>query len=318
MGTTLRNLELMDYADKVYRFGQEQPLKSGDKLSNKVKFEVEQVLTDGLGNLTQMPPLLRKPCFGIPTAYLRHSFAAPKYVHRMKKWVHNGRCDRCQISKSCEKVSRERLSYLCQQNSEFRLLFDLWRNSGGLEEAGFAKAFVKLRQRHWTRMVHLLSLCYFESINDVQVTEYWKKEDASKKAIRDRIQLKERKLLWLEGEDLRGLLNCLQEPTKFRARLLYAASRDDAGPKYIKGIAQSSILMTCRVWCGLQLAKYTGKKENPSSIARCMLNCTDIDSWSHNVLRSRVKTDMVRIRRLESNAKYNNGHAVWPKFKISL
>ena len=63
------------YEKLVFHWGHIDPWGYGEgsiRLSHKKKFGAADVVTDGIGNITAMPHLLGKPCFGRPETFFRH------------------------------------------------------------------------------------------------------------------------------------------------------------------------------------------------------------------------------------------------------
>jgi hypothetical protein len=317
MAGSVSQLERLNYGDKVFSWRQEQPLNHGERLSNQTEFLRHKVETDGSGNIVKMPELYRKPCFGIPTAFLRHYYEAATFIPRTKRREFNGRCSRCKVSKACEKVSSERWAEVAKRDPEFHELLGRWKDNNGLEQGGFAFAFKILHQGHWSRMVQQLRIQEFNSVNDPLVQEYWNRQDSLDRIKRQKKSFARIKRDWKTGKNISVLLERLADSRRSRVKLLVTAARQEKPPKYLKHISTESIGMTCKVWEGRQIAIYMDGKLNASAIATGMKKYADkMDGWSHNALRSRVKADLTRISKLESHAQYNGGTPIWPKYKM--
>ena len=106
----LLRLEQMSSAEKIRYWIQEKPWHmDGSRLRLPRIKEVPagQIKVDN-GMVTRMPLVIGRPCFGQPTAFMRHGDGRLIYSPRRKSW-HPTRCGRCPASQACQFVAEERL-----------------------------------------------------------------------------------------------------------------------------------------------------------------------------------------------------------------
>lgn len=310
----LRELDLESYEEKSIRWSREHPVPPGVRLNNRTTVREFDVKTDDNGNIMRMPVLIGKPCFGIPAALLRHGRAQAQYVRRLKGRTHNSRCDRCKVSDACQKVVVERITTLELSDTKFRASFDAWEGADGLEEGGFQLATDKLGYGAWTLVQSPLRFAEFSSSNDESVSSCWKEAEAdaateakrkSEWSVRDR---------WKNGKTLEKLCEGLDMGRAEREAILKAAFLA-TGQSSLHGVRSESIQRHGAIWWGREFARLTGQALNPSRIARIAIENRRFTEQSHSVLRQAARADLARIRKLESDAAYNQGVPIWPKFR---
>ncbi|MBX7514909.1 hypothetical protein K3179_10185 [Qipengyuania sp. GH38] len=310
----VQRLDLLNYQEKSFRWKREDPVGNGFGLPEKPELSPEQVKTDGLGNILSIPQFAEKPCFGIPTAWLRHAHLKPVYVNRTGRKEHNSRCDRCLAAKACKSVVLERIKAVARRDSDFAEAFKAWSKAGGLRKGGFDVACEKLNHRGWSALTYPLEIAEFADANAAYVRKYWiekERKAANIAAGKERHRLRQ---AWKSGEDLDRLRSGLDEGTKLRAIALHEAIIRDQPPKYLLRYPSRSIARVCRVWWSREFARYTGQDRNPSRIATIAVKEGRINEYGHTSLRQMVKRDLLLIKKLESSAGYNGGSPIWPKF----
>lgn len=311
----LRRLDVESYQEKSLTWSREKPVDKGVRISNKASFKPHRVETDGHGNVVDMPPLAGKPCFGIPTAFLRHGRAPAVYVKRLKERVHNSRCDLCNIRKACKKLVGERARYLAETQPEFHSLIHNWIEAGGLEKGGFAVAHKELGQGAWTRIGHFLQSANFSNSNDAFVAEHWAaKMSQAQKSEEGRARTFFR-TAWKHNRQHDVLIEGLDTGRDERLQILDDLLAEHSPLNYLRWIQPGSAERICAIWWGREFLKLTGQTVNPNRIATCLIEKGRALGKSHAVLRSDAKRDLKAIQRLEASAKYNGGSPKWPKFR---
>lgn len=96
-------LESMGPIQTLSYWAGEKPWE-GLRLPNKTT--IPPRITFNGGNVTWMPQLNGKPCFGVPTAWLRFGHEQRKYMQG--RWILS-RCEKCKARPGCERVSETRL-----------------------------------------------------------------------------------------------------------------------------------------------------------------------------------------------------------------
>ncbi len=120
--TEIGRLEGMGPTHKLQHWAGEKPWE-GLRLPNQTTV-IPRITFDG-GNVTAMPKLVGKPCFGVPTAWLRFAHEKRKYVRG--RWMLN-RCEKCKAQPGCERVSETRLGI----NEEVRGAVAKFKAAGGV------------------------------------------------------------------------------------------------------------------------------------------------------------------------------------------
>ena len=311
----VQRLDLMSYQQKSTQWKVDDPLGSSAWLPTAPALAPKDVITDKCGNIISVPRFAEKPCFGIPTAWLRHARRKPVYVKRLKEKTHNRPCDRCLASEACRSIVLERIKYVARDNSPFARHLKNWVREGGLEKGGFDVAYTKLKHRGWSALTYPLESADFSDSNAENVRRYWieKKNAAAKVAAgKERFRLRQ---AWKSGEELSNLREGLTEGAKVRAVAFHEAKKWDDPPKYLRSLPSNSIARICNVWWAREFARYTSQDRNASRIARIAIEQRRLVDYSHTSLRQMVKRDLEVIRQLESSAGYNGGTPLWPKFK---
>jgi hypothetical protein len=219
------------------------------------------------------------------------------------------------VREACVSIVKERLGFSAKNDTEFRARFVKWSDAGGLGKGGFGKAHAKLGQRAWRELIAPLHGADFTNSNDTAARRRWDELDANAEARRkasDRRHLREERK---SRQELSQFISGLDDGFQVRKKLLGEAIESKDPPGYLKRLPLASVDRICSVWWGREYAGLTGQKENPSRIAHCMIERGRHMGRSHNVLRADVKVDFIRIRRLDSSAKYNGGTPIWPTFK---
>lgn len=107
------------YGSEVRRFGSRNPFiyYSGKpfNLSHEENIDWSDVCTDGVGNVSAMPLLKRKPCFGRPERWLRGMLETSSYRQSADTIGYSRtRCDQCQLKSpdtfaACASLATERI-----------------------------------------------------------------------------------------------------------------------------------------------------------------------------------------------------------------
>lgn len=311
----LSTMDLEPYEKKSRRWGKRNPVAKGAQISNSVSFERSDVKTDGKGNVISMPPLVGKPCFGIPTAHLRQGRGSDVYVNKLRRTVNGSRCSRCNISDPCNSLVRERIECVLKASAQFRVNLKEWIDAGGGRQGGFDGAYDALGDRAWRVLCYPLHEANFHNANDDEVKQYWREREANAMQQRKGKYQWALRMAWKGKEKLRELFAGLDQGEQERESILRGQLASYKAPAHVKAIPAGSVDRICSVWWAEQFCKATGEALNASRLAQVMIDWDRGEGKKHNVLRQMVATDLKRIRKLESSAKYNNGVPIWPKFK---
>ena len=100
-----RALEARDrlpYYQKLIKYGRLGGHSRLSRMKSCKKISGEDIQTDGQGNILNMPLLIGKPCFGIPTGYLRERCAPPILANG--RYFPSSKCHGCKVRAGCHKV----------------------------------------------------------------------------------------------------------------------------------------------------------------------------------------------------------------------
>jgi len=307
MNNDLASADLEPYSAKVVRWGGATPLPRKTRCRN-TKITVQDVRTDKLGNILQMPILIGRPCFGIPTALLKEKFKAARFVPALGSRVKTGRCNRCSSSHACAAVVSERLKIIAQGDPVFNRDLFKWNDAGGLQAEGFERAVSILGQPFWEKFCNSIAKKEFTSSNATHVQQHWAKLAHAEDKRQQAQKRKELSAAWRNGDCWDELASRLDLLAHDRMLLLNEALDNSTAP--FKRLPRVSVARICTTWWGREFCRLTGRKINPSAIATCLIEQGRNHGKSHNVLRDAVHTDLTYIDRLEA------GVGIWPSVTL--
>lgn len=263
------------------------------------------------GNVTRMPKLGGRPCFGNPIAWAVHGRVEFQLT---RSGAQPTRCGRCKARPGCERVSEERLSVTPQireADAEFR-------SAGGrraLRSDQRQTAQAALRRLRDALEAH----GEFTSCNDefarnwvqakrdhirAQATQRKQKQRsiAAKRALRDR-----------QIPDI--LVEHLERERQHRA-IRYRQYRDSgSAPTRIKTDPKGeNDRFTSEVWLARERRAITGQPTSAYGIATELIECGRAYGLTHESLRDRVRAALKRIDLLEKTIMPGTSEPVWPKF----
>ena len=314
----LIRLERMSYDEKIAYWSRKDAFKKPDggsiRFPQPRSFNRSQVEIDG-GNITKVPPFFGRPCFGIPTAYLRH-YLRPFGRARDGRLIEN-RCARCQIADACKLAATERL------NASPKLM----RAHRSFELAGGTRAMWNTKgSKHWRSpwldlKDALKDHGSFTSVNDDFVAEECVRLEAKHRADTRERKRKERKRLERqrakEGEFTEDLLAALVRHRIYR-RVRYVEALEGGslqGRSFSKLPADGPQFDTA-VWQAKAMLVFRDREPKAYTVAKEMI---DQSLWDHdnvNSLRQRVKKALERIRKLE-RTEMADGPAVFPRLTLA-
>jgi hypothetical protein len=272
----------------------------------------KDIQTDGRGNIVKMPPLIGRPCFAIPTGYLRERCAP--LILANGRCLPSSKCHGCKVRAGCHKVVVERAMYVNSLTGSLLPPMREWSDAKGFALHGFDKALERLGPIAWRTIASAFQKVTFVSSNDVAVNLFWDSEKERFAKIRKSAEVKKLQQDWREGRSLAGLITGLHQGRDERLTILLSTLTVCPKPKYLERVFKDSAERISSAWWGREFAKLTGGKENPNNIANILIAENINLGISHSSLRSTLKHDLCRIKKLETVAKYNGGAAIWPKF----
>ena len=309
----LLRLERMSSAEKVRHWGQEKPWELEGtrlKLPGIKGFFAAQVGLDDRGNIMRMPTLIGRPCFGQPTAYLRHG--GLQFAYSQKGWQPT-RCTKCAVRNACEFVAERRL----QSTPKLAELYQEWRSLGGRELTWPKKGASGTAAVRYRELLVELQKLTFTSVNDLKAHDHYEAV-IQKKLATDR----ERKRRAREainkartGEITPAVGQVLDGHRAWRAVEHIKACRHAEAPKCLRKLPIDTSRFDANVWTAYNRVKLRGETPNPYSCS-VELHCMGLEqNRSINALRDRVKRSIERLHVLERLRLDGATEPVWPRFK---
>lgn len=346
----MKKLISLSYSDKVLHWSREYPTIKGFRIDNKTSIAINQVILDNSGNIIRIPELLNKPCFGIPTAWLRHGRQKAIFNNSTKQYEHNSRCDICKVNPACKKVIRSRIRFTYAHKSTSTEKLKDWVFALGLKPGGFDNALKELREGTWTKIVHDLQSFDFSSVNDQIALDHSQKalidsrvaaELNRKRDLRRRWKAKPLKNVikttqpispssktanpakksqkapeLANRHDLNNLYGWLDEGREQRQAILIALQGAGGLPKYLSRLRPGFIDRYGAAWWGRELCRFRGWTINPSAVANAVEEHNRFPGQSQATLRQTFKDDLARIAKLEKVSAQNGGAAIWQRISL--
>lgn len=314
----LIRMERMNYFEKIDHWGRKDAFKKPDggriRFPSVKAFNRSQVILER-GNITKIPPFFGRPCFGIPTAYLRH---------HLRPWgrARDGRpiatrCANCNISDACKLVATERLLNASDNIREAHWSFEL---VGGTE-AMWKKHGSRHWQLPWQELRRALkSHGPFTSVNDEFIAEKCAELEAKHLADMRERKRKQRKRLEREkakqGAFSEDFVEALSRHRIYR-RVRYAeALRGGILTGRFTKLRSDGTRFDAAAWQAKTMLVFRDREPKAYSVAKEMI---DQRLWGHdnvNSLRQRVQAALERIRKLE-RTEMADGTAVFPRLTLA-
>ena len=307
-------IERLTHAEKIQHWGGENPWK-GMRLPREVRpIKTGHILLDG-GNITKMPPLIGRPCFGQVAAVLRHGGHQPFWNPRARLLLQS-RCMRCPVREACEHVVDERLRATPEIDEAYRQ----WRGAGG-RTATWSNEPGGLARIRYRELLHLLKTTVsFTSCNDGRTTAHYEsvvearreKDRIRQRSKRSRERIKRARA----GSFDPKVVHILNSHRIWRQVEHLQARKHPQGPRQLKQAPVSSSVFDAQVWVAKTRINFRGDDANPSNTAREMQTLGFEPHRSHNALRDAVKRSLTRVALLERTPFPGRQSAIWPKFGV--
>lgn len=319
-----------DYVKLVRRFGGSAPYidENGKpyKLRHETDFPSAAVVTDGSGNITSMPLLRRKPCFGRPERVVRGAYEVKKGYVDSDGICHPGvtRCGTCKglspgVFAACGRVSDERLA----SNPAAELALDQWSSQCAARrvELSEKQAYAPPLAKFWdTFLDAIVAHGGWFSVNDenVRLDDQQRRDAAAKKKNADRRDRRKR-----ARETRRGTIkpitehymDALQDERDRRADQLKRLGDGQAARGWLSRMPDASCDRIADVWQARELLVRDGRKPTGTAIAQWMILREKNYGLEQGSLTARVCEDLrVRLPKLEDHL---SGAPVWPKWEYT-
>lgn len=265
------------------------------------------------GNVTRMPELGGRPCFGNPIAWAVHGRVE---FQRTQSGPQPTRCGRCKARPGCERVSEERLSV----TPEIREADAEFRTAGGLRS--LRSTTPQTAQRALRRLRDLLEARgEFTSANDefarkwVQAERDRIRAQATERKRKERAIAAERALRGRQIPDI--LVEHLERERQHRAIRYRQYCESELAPLMIKiDPKEENDRFTADVWLARERLAIMQKPTTAYGIATALSDRDCAYGLSHESLRDRVRRALKRIDQLEKAVMPGSSEPVWPQFDV--
>ena len=310
-------LERLTWEEKILHWGKEKPWQTDGRslrLPRVKEISVGHVLVEE-GHIRRMPVLIGRPCFGVPTAFLRHGGQNQFFNKRTGQWTLS-RCMRCEVRDACKFVAEERLSY------EPGIL-KAWRD---FEHAGGGRAMANPRastawRTPWNRLKKLLIECGpLESANDELLNNHYDRLEAEhKQKERDR-KARERKKLHAaraaQGKFTPEFLSAMNRQRIYRKGRIAEARKHPDAPVRLRKTPHDGPNFDSHVWLAQELLRASQQNATAYTVAK-ELHRLDIETGrTVNALRSRVEKSQERLLIMARTRLPGISDPVLPRFDI--
>ena len=292
---SVRQLDHLDYEAKLRHWMRDDAWTPGGqplRFENPVYRVGDLTVIDG--NITKAIPLVGRPCFGIPTAFLRYEHATRVVKNRGR--LPTGRCQHCKAKDACRSVVTKRL----RSHPALETAWTEWLQEGGPHAFDMPAFTDSYAYRCWIALRRELQRYPFTSVNDQNVAaEYAERDRGQKEKDRDR-KAKDRRRARRIGELDQVDLDLLQSARDRRGRILAHAKIQVPPPKAIVRVRGTSLIELLDVWLGREILRARGIRPTLGKIARWIENTgRRNESATPGALETRVARDLDRIEQLE-------------------
>ncbi len=304
-------LEALTPRQKIQHWATARPWE-GIRLDQKTVVNANAVLMDGSWNIIRMPLLVRKPCFGQPTAFARHGGIQP--IRHPRFGVVPSKCMRCPAREACERVAKLRL----RATPELSKAYTDFERAGGAYGLRNIKDCAAAAPRFDALIDQLIRHGGFTSSNDARVLQYYADDRARQsEAAAEKKRLARRKAV-LEGH-LDGEFEALLERHRIHRMVqlrlaLVSSTLRSCLPRRARAIPLRTIETTADVWLAREVLRLRKTSVNPSAIAAELIRRWPHRYNNYNSLRARVVGDIMRVDALERATLDGRADPLWPRF----
>lgn len=299
---TVQQLDAFDYLAKLRHWMRPDPwTPDGARLYFKNPVIARSAIIIRDGHIENMPPLVGRPCFGIPTAFLRYKDHVRYTRHRGLQPA--GRCADCKAREACAYTVERRLRAVPSVTNAWTE----WLQADGpaaFNKVGFAKSHARHR---WYALYRELARHAFESSNDAVAAAHYQDQrrlQLEKDQVR---QARKRKMARRQGVVDAVDLALLNDAASARRLRLTLAILHPGTPTELSRIPEASVGELLDVWLGRETMRLMKMKPNAPNIARWITETGRSNgSKNHAALSTRVDRDLKRIDAFERLA-WDNG-----------
>jgi hypothetical protein len=312
-----------EYVAGVRKFGGPLPYRKENggqlHLQHQTQFAPVEVETDRGGNITQMPLLLRKPCFGRPERYIRGCLkVGAEYGDADDQGARaRGRtqCGRCPVALACGKVAFERIDSAPAISKALTAWIDA--NDARKLDGSRPLSFYGELRRLWDAFLQaVIDHGGWSSFNDdnVRLHEVRKAKDDRRKHNEARRRRTARRRAAYSGTAKPltvDYFNALQVERDSRARHLKQLRVSAKKDPWLFKLPPERCDRIADVWQGREMLTRAAQKSTGVAIAKWMVREGRNYGLAERSLVSRVCDDLKRIAKLETD--FGSG-PLWPKW----
>lgn len=293
-----------EYRIEVLKAGNQKPWEMWPRLSHADVIHPADVELDSAGNITAMPLLRRKPCFGRPEVFFRQGGRVRMATNRWGKRIESRshQCGKCPLEtwQSCAKVATHRV----KANPDILTAFLAWKSSWNTHPGATAVYTGEGSGQLWGAFKEAIGARGpFSNVNDQALaieaahkreaqTETWRQ---SKATYRDRVRAKRR--ADQQPPTLQYAQNAWDECER-RRDAIEAVLGDPTMPKCLSKVAMKdrrrTAALTAHAWFVRELLIESGREPGPSRIAAKMVVMGLNEGVSLATLKNRVPADIAR------------------------
>lgn len=312
----LLRMERMSYAQKIKHWGRRNAFENADgrtiRFPNPPGFNRSQVIMRD-GHIVQAPPFFGRPCFGIPTAFLRHH-QRPSGHDRNGRLIKT-RCLSCNLHDTCGFVAWERLHISAEVQAAHRA----FQRAGGTP-AMWNKKGSGVWRAPWRELIAaLISHGPLESVNDAFVaTRCQELEDKLRADALERKRKQRRRVereRAAKGEFSPDFLSVMRREKIYRRIRYEKALETGELPREFSHIPKGGERFDAEVWEVLQIQRFSSAKVTAYAVAKRMLEEGRIGHRDVNSARQRVGAAIKRSKKLE-RTKLDDGKPVFPTLSV--
>lgn len=294
----------LSYQDEVMIWGNLSPWKRlGIRVSHTTEFKPDDVIRDGNGNILNMPVLVKKPCFGVPSAVFRHGNRDQKFTRPDGSVIYSQKhqCGSCPegVRSACIETAEERVN----SDPEIRDALKAWLGHCDLYHGG-ELTYTGPASRPWGALKKAIAARGpFMSANDkaLQEREAQQMKDNKHKSVEQkRAQRRRARQATQSAQSVPSkqfLFNLSDERDNRYYALLEVLGKPDQPPSRSKVPAskrEATAAITANAWAVRELFSATGQQPNPTKIARYMTENGLNAGTPFETLKARIKNDLQR------------------------
>jgi hypothetical protein len=305
-----------EYFADVMRAGNRDPWKHLGRLNQKTEIQPDQVEMDAAGNITKMPLLENKPCFGRAETLLRHGERTRPFKTKFGTMVETTtQCGRCPslTRRSCIKVVTHRV----KANPAIHAALKEWQKYCDDHLGGARDYTGHVASEHWGAFKKAIAARGpFTSVNDDAVKEAEAERKAmqtakwrvSKATYRDKLREKRRRARQLPSAQF--VANARDERNR-RIKALRDAMDDPMQPRCISKVPLAhrdrTAVLTANAAFVREILIEADRPAGPGVIARHLVELGLNEGVGVGTLKARMPNDLQRAYECEIRG-------IWSRF----